>query len=116
MRNDIILLRTILYYCNEIEYAIEKTGNDMEDFLDSKMCQHACSFCIEQIGKNVKDLSNELTNKHHEIPWNNIAGMRDIIAHKYHRVDLNKIWLTITEEIPLLKDACEKILREIETR
>jgi uncharacterized protein with HEPN domain len=64
MRNDIILPRTILYY------AIEKTGNDMEDFLDSKICQHACSFCIEQIGKNVKDLSIELTNKHHEIPWN----------------------------------------------
>jgi uncharacterized protein with HEPN domain len=80
MRNDKVLLRTIIHYCNEIEYTMEETGKDIDDFLDNKISQYACSFCIEQIGRNVKDLSQELTDRYHEVPWSDIAGMRDVLG------------------------------------
>jgi len=114
MRNDKVLLRAIIHYCNEIGYAVEENGKDIDDFLDNRMSQYACSFCIEQIGRNVKDLSKELTNRYDEIQWSNIAGMRDVIAHNYHNIVLNKIWVAITENIPVLKEACERILHDLE--
>jgi len=114
MRNDKVLLKTIIHYCDEIEYTLKETGNDIDDFLDNKISQYACSFCIEQIGRNVKDLSKDLTNKYNEILWSDIAGMRDVIAHNYHNIILNKIWVTVTEHIPVLKEDCEKILYELE--
>jgi len=114
MRSDAELIRSILYYCGEIQNNITDVGNDIEDFIDSRMCQHACSFCIEQIGRNVKDLSKELTDRYNEVPWSEIAGMRDIIAHRYHRIIIDRIWATITENIPVLKESCEKILYELE--
>jgi len=114
MRNDKVLLRAIIHYCNEIGYTMEMTGKDVDDFLDDRRSQYACSFCIEQIGRNVKDLSKELTGRYDEIQWSDIAGMRDVIAHNYHNIILNKVWVTITEHIPVLKETCEKILYELE--
>ncbi|MCL2607154.1 MAG: DUF86 domain-containing protein [Methanomassiliicoccaceae archaeon] len=67
-----------------------------------------------QIGKQIKDLSSELTRKYPEVHWKGLAGMRDIVAHRYHTVDFGTIWLTITEEIPVLIETSEKILSEYE--
>ncbi|MDR0508760.1 MAG: DUF86 domain-containing protein [Candidatus Methanoplasma sp.] len=41
------------------------------------------------------------------------SGMRDIIAHGYHKIDLEILWLTITKDIPALKATCERILNEL---
>jgi len=59
-------------------------------------------------------LSWELTEKYREINWGDIAGMRNIIAHGYDRINLGTMWFSIAEEIPVLKATCEKILREME--
>ena len=69
---------------------------------------------MTQIGENSKFISAKIIDKHSEIEWKEISGMRNFIAHEYHRIDCEKIWFSITEEIPVLKEACEKILKEIE--
>jgi uncharacterized protein with HEPN domain len=69
---------------------------------------------LEQIGVNVKRLSDEITKKHDELSWSGMAGMRDIISHKYHRANYPKLRTTITEDIPILKEKCEQILYEFE--
>jgi uncharacterized protein with HEPN domain len=115
MHNDIVPIKTILYYCNSIEEKIDMFGKDIEDYLDNPHYQHGCSFCIEQVGENVKRLSSELIARFPEIPWADFAGMRDIVAHGYHRIELDIVWSTITKDIPALKETCEKILLELET-
>jgi len=114
MRSDITLLRSIIEYCDDIQSTIDEMGKDVEDFLESRTYQHACGFCIEQIGRNVKDLSEELTKKYNEVPWKNIAGMRDIISHRYRSIILERVWATITEYVPTLKEICKQILYELE--
>jgi len=112
MGKDIFPLRNIISYCEDIEDVIDRFG-DEEDFIEDKHYRDLCSFYINQIGENIKALSEGSTEKYSKIRWRGFRETRDDIAHKYHKVDVEKIWYTITEEIPALKEACEELLREI---
>jgi len=50
--------------------------------------------------------------KYSKMPWKDIKGMRDWVAHGYGTIDLNKVWKTATEDIKPLFDYCESILNE----
>ncbi len=52
------------------------------------------------IGEATKRLSQELRDEHPEIPWNNMAGMRDIVAHHYDEIDFDVLWNVLQYGIP----------------
>ena len=54
--------------------------------------QSAILYQIVIIGEAVKRLSNDFRNQHSEVPWREIAGMRDILTHQYDRVEVDEIW------------------------
>lgn len=108
-------VNAIIMYCDSIEEKMDRFGRSPEDFIDDLDYQHGCSFCISQIGENIKFLPSELIGEYPSVHWKGIAGMRDIISHGYHGIDLETIWAFITEEIPILRDVCEKILRALES-
>jgi uncharacterized protein with HEPN domain len=54
-----------------------------------------------------------LRSKYFNIPWEDIAGMRDKLIHDYFGVDIETVWLTAKEDIPILKSEIERILNEI---
>jgi uncharacterized protein with HEPN domain len=68
---------------------------------------------IEIIGEAVKNLPDEVKRKHPEIPWRDIAGMRDVVVHQYFGVDLDSIWHAAKEDIPDLKPKILKIQEEL---
>jgi uncharacterized protein with HEPN domain len=113
MDKDIRLIRNILSRCEEIEEAICRFGDSEEDFKDDWMYQYVCSFCLLQIGENAGDLSSELTKKYPEIQWKDVRRTRDFVAHNYHNVDLNIVWRTVTESVPVLRETCLRILHEL---
>ena len=76
--------------------------------------QYAVLRGLEIIGEATKNLSRELKTKHREIPWREIAGMRDKLIHEYFGVNLELVWVTIKNELPELKNQILKILKEIE--
>ena len=57
-------------------------------------------------------LSIELRTEHADIPWDDIAGMRDKLIHDDFGVDIEKVWLTAIEDLPPLRSEVEKILIE----
>ncbi len=68
------------------------------------------------IGEAVKNLPEELKTRYPEISWKQVAGLRDILAHGYFRIDHDVVWGIITERIPGLKKDIARILREEERR
>jgi uncharacterized protein with HEPN domain len=59
------------------------------------------------LGEAAKRLSKEFREKHSHIPWQAIAGHRDILIHQYDAVDLTEVWLIAKEKIPELVEFLE---------
>ena len=71
---------------------------------------------LEIIGEATKSLSEELKTKYPQVPWKEIAGMRDKLIHQYFGVDLELVWETIRKDLPKLKNRVIRILKEIEEK
>lgn len=65
------------------------------------------------IGEAVKNLPNDFRESHSEIPWREIAGMRDFVAHAYFALDLDILWNAIQVDVPALLIRVEDLISEI---
>lgn len=88
-------------------------GMDYEEFISDKKTNYAVTRCIEIMGEAAKHVPEGIRKKHSEIPWKDIAGMRDKIIHMYFRVSLEKVWLVLKEDIPELKPLFQKVIAEM---
>jgi len=86
------------------------SGVEYEDFLGNKLKQDGIIRELEIIGEASKQLSLEFKEKYSDIPWKDIAGMRDKLIHEYFGVDLNAVWETVEDDLPILKSALQKEL------
>lgn len=102
MNEDAVYVQHILDAINRIESYTEDV--DHQKFQEDPMMQDAVIRQLEIIGEATKRMSGETRNRYDEVPWQDIAGMRDKLIHGYFGVDIEIIWNTITDEIPVLKD------------
>jgi len=84
--------------------------NSEDVFRKSTTYQNAVSMCILQIGELVNHLSDDFKSNHSEIPWRQIKGMRNYVAHEYGSIDLDIVWQASTVSIQSLKSFCERYL------
>ena len=59
---------------------------------------------LEIIGEAAKNIDDNFRDKYPQIPWKKIAGMRDIIAHEYFGVRLDRVWDVVRKDLPDLKE------------
>ena len=89
------------------------TSLSKEDFLASTQVQDAVLRRIEIVGEGVKSIPPEWKDAHSEIPWRQIARMRDILIHRYFSVDLEVVWQTATHDLPELEGQLSGLLDEL---
>ena len=107
-----IFLRHIL---ESLSLISEYTSNLSKDtFLASPQGQDAVIRRLEVIGEAVRNLPTEFRGEHPEVPWCQIAGMRDVLIHEYFGVDLELTWQTIQDDLPDLDRSLSAILLETE--
>ena len=77
-----------------------KEGMDKAAFVDDVKTQSSVLHQLMVVGEAVKRLSDEFRNRHSEIPWSLMAGMRDKLIHGYDIVDLEEVWKTANRDVP----------------
>lgn len=99
----------IIEHCKRIEEKI--IGATRETLDTNKDIEEIICFNILQIGELAKNLTPEFISKHPEVPWNDIKGMRDVVAHGYGTIILNRVWQTAIDDVKPLREYCEQILK-----
>jgi uncharacterized protein with HEPN domain len=88
-------------------------GMEFEEFSKDKKTVFAVVRAIEIIGEAARQIPESLKDKHTEVPWKEMAGIRNKIAHEYFGVDVEVIWNTVKENIPQLKPLISDMLRDM---
>lgn len=81
------------------EFLGERT---LDEFLADQLVQAAVIRCVEVIGEAARLVSEETRQRAPEIPWPLITGMRNVLAHDYGSVILDKVYEVVTEHVPEL--------------
>lgn len=108
MKDDSIYLEHIETNLKRIIFY--SAGFSHEDFLRNNQLQDACIRQIEIMGEATKRISDPFKESHPEVPWKDMAGMRDKLIHDYLDVDLNIVYQTVAVDIPNLLPLIEKLL------
>jgi uncharacterized protein with HEPN domain len=112
MKRDISLyLKDILKNMEKAEKFTEEMS--YKDFVADEKTKYAIVRCIEIIGEAVKNVPESVRKKYLEVPWKDIAGMRDKVIHFYFGIKLRRVWLAVKEDIPKIKPQIKKILKDI---
>ena len=105
------ILLAIIKHCNVIEDTKRHFGNEYKEFEENNIYQNAILMPVTQIGELVKRLPIEFRQEYTEIPWKNIAGMRDIVVHNYETIDKLILWNVADKEINKVKEFCIKMVK-----
>ena len=89
-------------------------GVTYEAFLGDQQLQDSVVRRLEIIGEAVKNLPQDLRDRHPHVPWKKIAGLRDVLIHRYAGVDEHLIWTMINQNLPGLKHSIRAILAQID--
>jgi uncharacterized protein with HEPN domain len=79
-------------------------------FLADRMRQDAVIRKLEIVGEAVKRISETTRARRPEIPWKQIAGMRDRLTHDYFGVDLGLVWRVVERDPQPLNAAVDELL------
>jgi len=111
-RNHRLFVKDILDSIEKIE---EFIGNmDFKKFIEDDKTRSAVVRKLEIIGEATKNIPKMIRQKYKELPWSDMAGMRDKIAHFYFGIDYEIVWKVIKERLPEIKPVIQKILNEME--
>ena len=109
-RRDGIILQKVLSEVN-IAAGMMK-GCSLTEFLDNEMLKRAVCMTVINVGELVKNLTEECRLLHPEVAWKEIAGFRDIAAHKYQTLRMEDVYETAVTDFPDLQQKITRILAE----
>lgn len=110
MQRDHAVLVDIVLACRDIADFIG--GINEAEFSTNSLVQSAVLRQLEIIGEASKRLSSEFRDKHSEIQWKKMAGLRDRLIHAYDDIDSSRIWKIASVDVPYVLAKIEPLLPE----
>jgi len=109
-RTDDERVRDIVESIDAVDRADTLLRAHPQDAEVEQVALDAIHYRVFTIGEAVKALSSGMRDAHPEVPWSDIARMRDLIGHHYYKLDPQIVRSTIGEPVARLRAACEAIL------
>lgn len=107
-----------LFLCDIFESIelIEKYTKNFtyKKFLGSNAIQDAVMRRFEIIGEATKNVPLKIRKEYPDVPWKQMAGMRDMLSHEYFGIIMKRIWDTTQNDLPRLKKQIGKIIKEVQ--
>lgn len=97
-REDVDLIKDIQESIRRINSYIKMMSHD--DFFEDTKTQDAVVRNLEIIGEAVKIISGDLKEKYLNIPWKDLAGLRDKLIHHYFGINYDIVWQVVKNELP----------------
>jgi uncharacterized protein with HEPN domain len=113
LKPDTIRLRHVIDAANEAMLFI--AGKSKADLVTDRKLALAVIKCIEIAGEAASKVTSELRADAPQIPWQDIVAMRNRLTHGYFDINLDIVWKTVTEELPALVAALQKLLSSTES-
>ena len=107
-----ITLRQIEEYAGRAQEIC--TGKTLDVLVSDWLATLALERALEILGEAVKRLPDDLRNRHPEIEWRAIAGMRDRLSHSYDAINHEILWKAVHERLPTLQATVQQMLRDLE--
>jgi uncharacterized protein with HEPN domain len=109
-----------LDYLRDIFDAIEHAqdfveGVDYDLFITDHKTNFSVVRALEIVGEAAKNILQPIRQQYPEVPWRDLTGMRDKLAHDYSGVNLRVVWNTVVDDLPILKDQIHRIIQAYET-
>jgi len=112
------MTRNVELYLNDILQAMREatgfvSGMTYEQFRNDKKTFNAVVRSLEIVGEAAKNVPDSLRDNYSDIPWKEMAGMRDKIIHFYFGVDPEAVWLVVKERIPTIVPRIQQMLNDL---
>lgn len=109
--------RIYVDYLHDMVESAEKAGQfvrgmNLSTFEADDKTVYAVIRALEVIGEAAKKVPSPV-QKQMNLPWRAIVGMRDKLIHEYFGVNRAVLWRTVQEDLPPLKAAIQKLLKEL---
>jgi len=107
-----------LGYIKDIKESIELINSYLEgvsklEFFENQEKQDAVVNRLMVMGEAAKMLSQDTRDKYSKVSWDDMAGMRDILIHRYHGIDLETVWETVKKDLPEVEKQVSRIIEEL---
>ena len=109
-RDHRLFLEDIAEACEQTSHFI--AGMTREQFLADDKTRSAVERQVFVIAEACNQVPDEIQRRHPEIPWRQIIGLRNVLAHGYWRIDPNVLWSTATERVPELREQVRAMLSD----
>lgn len=83
---------------------LDVVADGREVWAKDRLRQLAVERLLEIIGESANALTDEFRTQYPGVPWRDIIGLRIVLAHHYHRVDPNQVWVIAADEVPRLAE------------
>jgi uncharacterized protein with HEPN domain len=106
-----LYIADIVNECKNIRLFIKDITYD--EFTENLEKVYAVAKAFENIGEAVKNIPSEVTKEYPQIPWNEIAKMRDVLTHHYFGVDDKVLWDTLNDDFDEFESVANDILTKM---